>query len=31
VLQQGMIMRRNGVKIELFDKIMSTFVRKKES
>ncbi len=29
VLQQGMIMRRNGVKIELFDNIKATFARKK--
>ncbi len=28
VLQQGMIMRRNGVKIELFDNIKATFARK---
>ena len=28
VLQQSMIMKRNGAKIELFDNIKSTFARK---
>jgi YidC/Oxa1 family membrane protein insertase len=31
VLQQSFIMRRNGVKVELFDNIRSTFARKKEA
>jgi YidC/Oxa1 family membrane protein insertase len=29
VLQQSFIMRRNGVKVELFDNIKTTFVSKK--
>jgi YidC/Oxa1 family membrane protein insertase len=28
VLQQGFIMRRNGVKVELFDNIRGTFKKK---
>ncbi len=31
VLQQSLIMRRNGVKVELFDNLKSTFVKKAES
>ena len=31
VVQQGYIMRRNGVKVELFDNLKSTFVPKKEA
>jgi len=31
VLQQSFIMRRNGVKVELFDNIRGTFARKKEA
>jgi len=30
VLQQSFIMRRNGVKVELFDNLKSTFSKKKE-
>jgi hypothetical protein len=29
VLQQSFIMRRNGVKVELFDNLKSTFAPKK--
>jgi YidC/Oxa1 family membrane protein insertase len=31
VLQQGIIMKKNGAKIELFDNIKSTFARKQQS
>jgi YidC/Oxa1 family membrane protein insertase len=31
VVQQGYIMRRNGVKVELFDNLKSTFMPKKEA
>jgi YidC/Oxa1 family membrane protein insertase len=31
VIQQGYIMRRNGVKVELFDNLKSTFMPKKEA
>ncbi|MBB5049181.1 YidC/Oxa1 family membrane protein insertase [Rhodopseudomonas rhenobacensis] len=31
VAQQGYIMRRNGVKVELFDNLKSTFARKKKA
>jgi YidC/Oxa1 family membrane protein insertase len=31
VIQQGYIMRRNGVKVELFDNLKSTFMTKKEA
>jgi YidC/Oxa1 family membrane protein insertase len=31
VIQQGYIMRKNGVKVELFDNLKSTFMPKKEA
>jgi len=31
VLQQSFIMRRNGVKVELFDNLKSTFVGSKKA
>ena len=31
VLQQSLIMRRNGVKVELFDNVRATFGKKAES
>jgi YidC/Oxa1 family membrane protein insertase len=29
VIQQGYIMRRNGVKVELFDNLKASFAKKK--